>query len=188
MRHLLLIRHAKPQIVDHIPAAQWVLSAEGKQASRHLVKSFEKYAVTRIITSHEPKAHETGCIPAKVLNLPCEIAPDLYEHDRTGEPFYSREVFFQKVEAFFNEPDKLIFGKESARQAQGRFDSAVDGLITQFPDGSLAIATHGTVMTLYVAQKCGIDPIAFWQQLKSPMVVVIELPDFTLTEVITEFS
>lgn len=188
MRHLLLVRHAKPQIIGDVSAAKWELSDEGKQKSRHLTESFKKYGVTRVFTSHEPKAHETGCIPARLLNLPCEIALDLHEHDRTNEPFYTREVFFQKVEAFFNEPAKRLFGNESAQQALERFTSSVDGLISQYPDNTLAIATHGTVIALYLAHKCKIDPITFWQQLKSPMVVVLELPDFTLTEVITEFS
>ena len=188
MRHLILVIHAQPAIDADIPAAEWTLTDEGKQKSRLLVKSFEQYGVTRVFTSHEPKAHETGCIPAKLLGLLCEIASDLHEHDRRGEPFHSKQVFMQKLETFFNQPETQSFGNESAQKAQARFAAAVDELIKQYPDDTLAITTHGTVMALYHAQKCGIDPIPFWKALKSPMVVVLELPEFHLAEVITEFA
>jgi broad specificity phosphatase PhoE len=114
------------------------------------------------------------------LGLPCETAENLHEHQRTGE-FFSREEFEQKVRDFFERPKELVFGLETAEQALGRFETAVSQAIGRYPNKNIIIATHGTVMTLFItAHNPAIAPIPFWQQLKIPDYLVLTQPHFAL--------
>jgi broad specificity phosphatase PhoE len=185
---LLLVRHAMPTIDPDKPAKMWQLGAEGEAKSALLVPVFERYGVTRVITSEEPKAIRTGEVPATQLNLPCATAPNLHEHDRTNELFGSRDAFHEKVRRFFTHPDTLIFGEETAAQARDRFVGAVREQVATYPDDTLAIVAHGTVMTLLVAAHNENDIFTFWQSLIAPCMVVVDSGDFSLKDIITELE
>lgn len=180
-RQLVFIRHAAVQIKPGIPSKEWRLSNNGRSCASRLAPQIASYHPTRLITSSELKASETGEIIANVLGLPCQTAPELHEHDRQGVTFFeSREEFVAAVTRFFRYPDKLIFGNETAHQALERFDTAVNHLITQYPTDTLAIVTHGTVLTLFLAHHNQFNPIPFWTNIKLPDFFVVNLPAFDL--------
>jgi broad specificity phosphatase PhoE len=77
----------------------------------------------------------------------------------------------------------LVFGNETGEQARTRFTQAINTLLTQHPSDTLAIVSHGTVLTLFLAHhNPHLDPIPFWQQLKLPDLVVVSLPDMKIIE------
>jgi broad specificity phosphatase PhoE len=88
------------------------------------------------------------------------------------------------VERLFERPDELIFGRETAHEAHERFAGAVERTLERFPEGNLAIVTHGTVLTLFVARATGIEPASFWKRLGLPAFAVMTLPERTLLEVV----
>jgi broad specificity phosphatase PhoE len=112
------------------------------------------YDLTAIITSTEPKALETGQIVAGLLSILCETASDLHEHQRYNAGWQvSREQFQAKVASAFENPGKLIFGSETADETHRRFAAAMTHVLERHPAGSLAVVTHGTVMTLFIARR-----------------------------------
>lgn len=161
-------------------SAQWQLSENGRILAQQLAPKLADYTPTRVITSHEAKAIETGQIIADHLQLPCHSADDLQEHDRRGVPFFeSQQDFFAAVNRFFNQPDELVFGNETAVQARERLSTAVIQQIAQHPDDTLAIVSHGTVITLFLTHhNPQLDTIPFWQSLTLPSALVLTLPDF----------
>jgi broad specificity phosphatase PhoE len=178
---LIFIRHAAVEIDPDVPSREWRLSENGRSRARHLAPQIAQYNPTRIITSSEPKAGETGEIIAQILDLPCQTAPNLQEHDRQGMPYFeSRETFETAVARFFENPDTLVFGNETANQAFERFDTAVHHLIAQFPADTLAIVTHGTVLTLFLAHYNNFSPFPFWQNIKLPDYFVVASPSMIL--------
>jgi broad specificity phosphatase PhoE len=179
-RTLLFIRHSAVQIDPEKPAREWPLSEDGRSRTRRLVPQIASHKPACIITSEESKAVETGQIIAAELNLPWQTAPNLHEHDRQGVPFLAdKEEFETAVARFFRHPDQLIFGNETANQVLERFDTAVHALIATYPTDTLAIVTHGTVLTLFLAYYNQIDPLTFWKKLKLPDFFVVTLPNFT---------
>lgn len=184
MQHLILIRHSQVTVIPEIPAADWRLSDEGRQRARLLMQQVRPHIPDRVITSEEPKAMETGQIIAAGLHIPCTTAPDLHEHVRNSVPFGGREWFEAQVQDFFAKPDQLVFGGETANQAYSRFKSAVDSLLREYPSESLAVVTHGTVLTLYVSRIVGGAPYGFWKQLTLPAFVVFTLPEMQLVSVV----
>lgn len=184
-RKLIFMRHSLPEMVVGVPASQWRLSEEGRLRCQKLAERLAAYGLATIVTSTEPKAVETGQIVAEVLDLPFEIAPGLHEHERgVVRDLGSREEFQVQIACLFDRPAELVFGHETADQAHARFAGAVAHVVEEHPAGNLAVATHGTVMTLFIARANGLDSVPFWKRLGLPCFVVLSLPEFGLIQVI----
>ena len=184
-RKLVLVRHSLPEYVVGLPASEWQLSDEGRRRCGRLADRLAAYDLAAVVTSTEPKAVETGQIVADSLSLPLETALGLHEHERgvvtsTGD----QGAFQEQVRRLFEHPDELIFGTETANHAHARFATTVAAVIEQHPHGNLAIVTHGTVMTLFIARSAGLDPVPFWKSLGLPAFAVLSLPGLHLMEVI----
>ena len=180
----MLIKHSLPEIDPGIPAAAWMLSETGRQRCILLAQRVAEYTPDMAICSQEPKASETGRLLAGKLCLPWAVAPNLHEHERPTPGLAARDVFESAVESLFAHPEELVFGAESAQQAQERFTKAVEAVCANHPAKNLAIVAHGTVISLFVAHKTGLDAFSFWKRLGLPSVVVLSLPDFKLEKVI----
>jgi broad specificity phosphatase PhoE len=187
MRKLILVRHSLPEIVSDLPANQWRLSDTGRLQCKRLTERLATYDLDVIVASLEPKASETGQIVADVLSKPFETAENLHEHDRSNVgSLDTREQFEARVASLFENPQKLVFGRETADDAHRRFAKAVAGVIRKHPNGNLAVVTHGTVMTLFVARAAGLEPFPFWKRLGLPSFVVLSLPGFGLLTVVED--
>ena len=178
---LVLIRHSISKKDSSIPSSQWRLTIEGRKACGPLAQQLAPFAVTRLIASIEPKAVETASILADRLKIPFEIGVGLHEQEREHAPYFSTQTQFEvKVKEMLAQPDRLIFGQETANQALKRFSDALESAMETYPEDNLAIITHGTVMSLFVAQHNSIRIFDFWRGLKMPDIVVLDLPDFKL--------
>jgi len=170
---LLFIRHAAPQIIDAEPPHHWNLSEAGRVVCIPLSERVRVWQPTRIITSREPKAAQTGAIIADALHIPVSVFDGLHEHVRSAVTWHGAAHRDAQLQAFFANPDALIFGDETANAALARFKAAIDSLLALYPDDTLAIATHGTVLTLYLAARLAIDPFPFWKQIGLPDLFVL---------------
>ena len=180
---LILVKHALPQIDPMVPANQWRLSEEGQCFSQVLAQKLAQYELDLIFSSVEPKAIETADIVATALEKRVEVVEDLHEHDRNNVGFLEKKKFEASVAQFFNQPDLLTFGDETADQAHHRFSRAVMGIIEKYADKNIALITHGTVLTLFVSRLVGVEPFAFWKGLELPSWVVLSHPDLGLRRV-----
>jgi broad specificity phosphatase PhoE len=171
---LIFFRHSLPVIDPAIPAQEWRLSEEGRQRCRKLASRLANFEPKQIVSSPEPKALETAQIVAAALGLPYESAVGLHEHIRNQVKYSTPLVFEASVKAFFEQPDQLVYGDETADQAYTRFSQAVRAAQEQHSgQAPLVIVTHGTVLSLFVARACGIDPFPLWRSLTLPCMVVL---------------
>lgn len=180
MNKLILVKHSLPEILPEIPASEWHLSVEGRQRCQVLADELAGHDPDLIFSSSEPKAQETAQIIAQQLVKPLFIVPGLHEHERKTVRFTNEEQFEASVKEFFEQPDALVFGEETAAQSLNRFSNAVYQLISQNRDQNLVVVSHGTVITLFVAANCGIEPFPFWSRLDLPSFVVLSLPDLVV--------
>jgi broad specificity phosphatase PhoE len=181
MSKLILIKHSLPEITPDLSPAYWPLSDIGRLRCSKLAERVAAYTPDLIVTSLEPKAIETGQIIAGILDKPCETAAGLHEHDRSSNaPFTTKEEFEARLAAFFEYPQDLIFGTETADQTHSRYAKALTGVIESHPAMNLAVVSHGTVMTLFITRLAGLDPFPFWQRLGLPSLMVLSLPGYRL--------
>jgi len=182
--YLILVRHAAVQIDSAIPSHQWPLTADGRSTTHQLAHQLKRYQPARIITSEEAKARATGAALTDVLHLPTKAVPGLQEHDRRGVPFIENKADFETaVATFFAHPDELVFGGETAVEANTRFTKAVNRELVANQDTNIAIVTHGTVLTLFICQyNPELSPIQFWQSLTLPCAFVLNFPGMKLNQ------
>ena len=184
MNNLILVKHSLPEVASTVPAKEWRLSQSGQVRSRALAEKLEHFSPDVIISSTEPKAIETARIIADQLYKPFNIFEGLHEHDRTGVGLLDREQFEIKVKDFFENPDKLVFGRETANQSLARFSKALTSAELEHPNKNIAVVTHGTVITLFVNQFNTIETFSFWRRLGLPSFVVLSLPQHKLVKTV----
>ena len=186
-RHLILVKHAMPQVDVETPAHEWRLHPEGVAAASTLAERLvrARYVPTRIVASLEPKATETGSLIAERLHLPFATAEGLHEHDRRATGFLAREKFVARMRDLFAQPDSVVFGSESASAALTRFTAAVDRVISEETgDSDVVIVAHGTVISLFVGRRAAVDPTNLWTTLGLPSYVALELPSHRIIEIV----
>lgn len=182
-RHLVLVKHSLPAIERDRPPSRWPLSPEGRRRAASLADRLVAFAPAVVHASPEPKAIETARVVAGRLDVPVETVTGLGEHARDGEPITTPDDFRMRARRLFAEPDRVVFGAESATAARVRFTHALLGVAAGRPEGDLVVVSHGTVITLFVAAATGVEPYAFWARLGLPSFVVLSLPELAISRV-----
>ncbi|HXH22188.1 MAG TPA: histidine phosphatase family protein [Dehalococcoidia bacterium] len=183
MPKLLLIKHSLPDVRPEHPPSRWRLSPEGSRRALDLAEALRLFGLARLYASSEPKASQTAALVAERLGVPWEARGGLEEHHRDHEPFLPEEEFQERVAALFARPSERVFGDESADEARARFAAAVEALVA---DDDVGIVAHGTVISLLVAAKSGLDAFSLWRRLGLPSYVVLETPSWRVVEVVEE--
>jgi broad specificity phosphatase PhoE len=172
---LVLIKHSLPAIVEGTSAHEWILSDEGRRRAAQLAQRLTPFQPELIVSSPEPKAHETAEIVARAHRLDVTVWEGLHEHERSNVPYLSPDVFEASVRGFFQKPDQVVFGDESADQAHERFAAAVDSVVKWHAGKAVGIVAHGTVISLFVSRLTGIPGFELWKEFGLPSFVVLDL-------------
>ena len=181
MNKLFLIKHAMPEIQPEVPANQWHLSKSGRLSCSQIADHLQKSNLTSIISSKEPKAQETAHLVASYLDLHCQSMENLHEHERSNVPYNLSKVEFEdNINNLFSKPDLLVYGIETAKQAQKRFDQTIHKILVENINRDVGIVSHGTVISLFVALYNQINSFKFWQQLGLPSIICLSIPEFQL--------
>lgn len=184
---LVLVKHSHVDVVPGRAPRTWQLSGEGRRRAALLAERLADFDVARVVSSVEPKAVETAEIVAQRLGVPSASMPGLHEHLRDAAPYLGDDDFHTAIAWLFDEPNKVVFGEESADAAADRFSAAVDALAE---DAAAAgrdaiVVAHGTVIALYVALVAGIEPFPLWQSLGLPSYVVLSQGARRQVEIVT---
>jgi broad specificity phosphatase PhoE len=183
MQQLILIKHSLPEIIPSLPPDAWQLSEEGRRRCLPLANSLKTYQPGIMYCSQEPKAVQTAQITAAQLSIPVLEWEDLHEHRRRTAQFEGQDAFEARVARFFAEPDRFVFGEETAAAAHDRFSAALEKLLAQDRQNTPAVTAHGTVITLFVSRRNPVEPFAFWKELGLPSFVVLSLPTFQIISI-----
>ena len=181
-KYLILVKHSLPEIVENVPAQDWKLSDDGRVCAQQLAARLNQYQPEVIVSSVEPKAKETAEIIARKHNLELQIVEGLHEHDRSKVAYLLKDEFQAAVREFFEKPDTLVFGSETADACHARFQQAVHSILDQNLDATVVIVAHGTVISLFVSRLTGISDLLLWHELGLPSFLVIDVQSATLIE------
>jgi broad specificity phosphatase PhoE len=167
-RRIVLVRHAQPKIEEGVPSAAWPLTPDGIAAARAVGKALHGFEFASLASSPEPKAVQTAQAIAETVALPVTIDDGLAEHSRRSAGFLSRAEIETKIAALFDNPDRLMFGEETADACFARFAAAIERL-----RGDALVVTHGTILSIYLSRVCGFAPMPFWRGLALPAAMVL---------------
>ena len=94
MPKLILVKHSLSEIRSDVPAAEWVLSPEGRERARALAQRLAPHDLRLIGASQEPKAQQTAVIVSEKLGKPFQIFEGIHEHVRRSRELSSSEKAF----------------------------------------------------------------------------------------------
>lgn len=183
---LLLVRHSSPAISDRMSYRDWPLSDEGRRLALRAAEYVAGFKPRQICSSDERKATDTAKVIARHCSLDVKVEPDLREHDRTGVPWRDAATRQQELQALFENPNEVVFGRESGSQALQRLTTAIDRVTTQMP-GPWVLVSHGTVMALFLAKLTGCAALEIWSQLGLPAVAAVDCRNSRLLQLVTDF-
>ena len=186
MRHLILVKHAAPEVVAGAPPEQWNLSEKGQTACAPLATALKRFDPRVVVSSEEAKAAQTAELVAKELGVPWETAPGLHEHDRSNVPHMRSGEFISTMEVVFRRPRQLVLGRETAAGALARFRNALDDVLERHAGegDNVAVVSHGTVIALLLEHASGRNGFELWRRMQLPSFAVLDLPGFEIREVV----
>lgn len=174
-KYLILVKHSVPEIVESAPAQEWKLSELGRARAERLAERLRLYQPEVIVSSKESKARETAEIIARLHKIEFDVADDLHEHDRSNVPYLAHDEFQASIYEFFQKPEEIVFGKETADQAHARFYRSVHSLLKAHTDKTIVIVSHGTVISLFVSRLTGSSDFEIWNMLGLPSFIAMDL-------------
>jgi broad specificity phosphatase PhoE len=174
MAVLVFIRHAETLPVAGIPAHLWQLTEQGAKASQTIAAELLPYALQAIYTSTEAKAIVTGTIIAQQLAIPCQTVPDLEETHRAATDLLDRDAFQRAVHRAMQHPAELLFGDETFAAARSRFLKRTRHLLQAHPDQSIALVSHGRILSMVMAVLQEREPFTVWDTLRMPDYIVFQ--------------
>ncbi|HEY2356323.1 MAG TPA: histidine phosphatase family protein [Phenylobacterium sp.] len=171
---LILVRHGRPQVDPNIPPPEWGLSTEGRAAVGELAVKLSHLRPVAAVASHEPKAVETAELLAAPVGLIVERDKAFDEHLRPAWPFSSDPASFAaRVEQVLTTPAISIDSAETGQAAAERFAAG----LARRTERPLLVVSHGTVLSLYLAEHAGFDAVALWRSFGFPDALVLDAQD-----------
>lgn len=141
------------------------LSTGGHARARAVAEVLAPCGITALISSPYKRAVQTIEPLAKALNTDIIIVEDLRE--RTLGSLLA-EDFLTAAEKTWENFDLKFPGGESNREAQQRGIEAIYKLIREFDGQRIAVATHGTLMSLIMNHFDKRFDFEFWASLTMP--------------------
>lgn len=168
MNRLYLVRHARTLIDPNRHHAEWQLDPAGEPQLHALARLPHWSSAHRIVSSSETKAVKTAEAIASMNQLPAVETLDALRELHKGA-FVSNHD--EAMSMLFRFPDKPVGdGWETAESALRRFDRTVTELLQAARGRDLIVVSHGTVLSLYLAQLQGqsrVNP-ADWAAIGMP--------------------
>ncbi len=170
---VLLIRHAESRPDPRLPESDWPLSENGHQQARALVQPLATLGVEVLFSSPYRRAMDTVKPFARVRGLPIGIDPGLRERELTHG--FDRD-WKKLVRKAWDDFGFALPGCESGLDCQMRIRTSVDTLALQYPGQTIAVASHGNAIGLYLNSLDKAFGFQGWASIKTPDVFFVEYP------------
>jgi hypothetical protein len=174
---LMLVRHAMPVVEPAVPAEQWQLGAVGRAAARDLRPSIVGPAW--YVASIEPKVVEALQEIAGHTGVTTDAGLDEVRRPHV----WSENSTYRNTARSYVE-GALPEGWEPHDQVVRRFDDAVVRHAAQAAAQArtLIVGTGGLAPTIWLASRYHLapDPAQFWDALRYPDVIEVDLRDGTV--------
>ena len=160
---------------------EWGLSDQGRIQVVKLSEAPFWQKVTALYSSNQGKAIEAAQTIGTNHKIEVTALPGLAEVWRGTEVYLSAAEYDNVLGRFFSLPNFSIEGWERATNALARFSETVKELIAQRPGESVAILSHGTILTLYTAMLDQQTPtLDRWRNIEFATVAAVDIAPMRL--------
>ena len=157
------------------------MSDEGISRCETIATRLQSFLPAVVFSSPETKAIETARHIGLHLSIAFTIREDLREHRRPSV-FLPRSEFHENIRRFFASPNSIVYGSESSNDVARRIESEIGRSLTDHPEGSILMVTHGTAMTSFTNGHTDADAYSLWQSLDLPAYIAFALPSFDIVD------
>jgi broad specificity phosphatase PhoE len=181
MAYLYLIRHPRTHVDPSRQAHEWAISDQGRAQVHALTEAPFWKNVVAIYSSNQAKAIEPARTIGQHYGIPVTSMPGLAEVQRGTEIYHSTGDYNTILSKFFSSPDFSVQGWEQAASALTRFQQAISEILANHPAQSVAIVSHGTILTLYTAMLQGQSPtLQRWKGIDFASVGAVDIASMQL--------
>jgi 2,3-bisphosphoglycerate-dependent phosphoglycerate mutase len=181
MSYLYLIRHPRTHVDPNRQSHEWVLSDSGRIELNTLAHAPFWNQVAAVYSSPQTKAIEPARVIGDKHNISVATLPGLAEVWRGTDPYLGTEEFNAALSAYFSESELAIAGWERPTDATQRFKEAVQEIVTEHPADSVALLSHGTILTLYTAMLDSEAPnVVRWRSIQPASVAAVDVQTMRL--------
>jgi len=163
---IYLVRHAESLPSADVPEPEWPLSPRGQQQAQALVAVMEALAIDTIYSSPYPRALHTLTPLASALGKQIIVEPAL--HERVLSRRNLGDEFWPVIDRYWADADFALPDGESNRACARRMMQAIDRLAARHRGETIALASHGNALALYLGT---IDPgfgYEQWRAMRNP--------------------
>jgi len=145
-----LLRHAETIKDPDTHPKDWLLTPDSLDKIHKYISADKFAGITKIVSSTEPKAVATGKPIAEYLNLPIDEMEEFVEVKREKK-FLSDEEFLIQKQKELEVRSERVNGVESGDEVIARFRLGIQMLEEKYSGENILIISHGTIMTLFLA-------------------------------------
>lgn len=163
---IYLVRHAQSRPTLDVPEPDWPLSELGREQARALVPAMIGLGIGVVYSSPYLRALHTVLPLAEALQLQVRVEHGL--HERVLSRRNLGDEYWATVERYWGDPDFALPDGESNRACARRIVPAIDALAARHPGETLALASHGNALAIYLGT---IDPdfgYERWRAMRNP--------------------
>lgn len=183
MTTIIFIRHAPTRIDKNIASKNWTLTEDGQRLCKILAQKIKQYPISQIYASSEKKAQLTGQYIAEALKLDNPIIKPNLQETESSKFYESQTEFREKVKIAMRHPHELHFGDETFYDAKSRFSAQVGNLAQQHLGETIAIVTHGRILSIYLGDIMQEAPEIIWERLQMPAFGVLSWENRAIIEI-----
>jgi 2,3-bisphosphoglycerate-dependent phosphoglycerate mutase len=169
-------------------AWRWPLSEQGQREAGVLARQNFWREVELVLSSPELKAQQTAEPAARRWGISLSTVNCLHEL-RRPRLVHDYEMVIARL---FAEPETSVAGLEPAAQAAERINRCLRELVAAYPEQTLAIVSHGLVLTLFLARLENRWPtVAEWRAMPFTGLAVVDTtpsPSSSLWRLIKNWS
>jgi len=167
---VLLIRHAESQPDAGLAEPDWPLNSTGQQQSKALAGTLQAQGVEVVYSSPYRRAVDTVRPLAAAAGLPISIEDDLRERKLTDG---FRADWKTLVEKAWADWSFALPGCESGLDCQARVRACVDRLARENSGRTIALASHGNAIALYLSSLDETFGFKGWKSMKNPDIFLV---------------
>lgn len=162
-----LVRHAESLPAADVPEPEWPLSARGLEQAQALVPAMRELGIHAIYSSPYPRAFATLAPLARALGKEISVVESLHERVLARRNL-SRDEYWATLQRSWADPDFALPDGESNHQCARRMASAVSELAARHAGETIALASHGNALALFLRT---LDPsfgFEAWREMRNP--------------------
>jgi len=173
---LILVRHAQSAPSPDLEEAAFPLSERGREQALALAPVLAELGVDALGSSPYQRAIDTLQPYAEQAGLQIAVDHDLRER-KLGPWLEDPEAVHDVMRRMHADPDFAPPGGETSRGAVARFEAALGRLIATNPGRTLAVGSHGGIISHFLAPRGPDLPPEFWRRIRNPHVFIFEIAD-----------